>query len=99
MHEVMQLHTTRGRTIDTALLQRVHIFLAFVDICLTFVRHADQLVTLRYRDSSLELDITKRMVHGIAKQASKKCTSDDLLVFAVFSVESKLAEWIKMGIR
>jgi hypothetical protein len=48
----------------------VHIFLAFDDIFLTLVHHTDQLVTLRYWDSCLELDLTKWMVHGIAKHAS-----------------------------
>jgi hypothetical protein len=88
---------TKGHTVDKALFQHEYVFLilAFVDICPTFVRHTDQLVTFGYRYSCLELDLTKRMVHGIAKQAFKEGASDGLLFTVVLEVESELAELLE----
>jgi len=87
----------KQRTVDSARFQCEHFVLidAFVDIRPALVRDTYELVTLGYGDSGLELDLTKRMVHRIAKEAFKEGASNSFLASAALEVEPKLEELLE----
>jgi hypothetical protein len=69
----------------------------FLNIRSALVCDANQLVTVEYRDPGLELDLTKGMMYGEAKETFKESAFDGHSTSAVLKVEPELDELLENG--